>query len=94
MSNEMITDIDEKYIAKEITADDITKLARQLDHSMGAYMLYFQYVCLIIAAIIIYLLTKIIIEKNETSIAMSKILGYSDGEILLFTSSQRANIVE
>ncbi len=81
MSNETITDIDEKYIAKRITSDDITKLARQLDHSMGSYMLYFQYVCVIVAGIIIYLLTKIIIEKNEVSIAMTKILGYTDGEI-------------
>lgn len=81
MSDEPITDIDEDYIAKRITSDDITKLARQLDHSMGSYMLYFQYVCVIVAGIIIYLLTKIIIEKNEVSIAMTKILGYTDGEI-------------
>lgn len=81
MSNEPITDIEDDYIAKRITSDDITKLARQLDHSMGSYMFYFQYVCVIVAAIIIYLLTKIIIEKNEVSIAMTKILGYTDGEI-------------
>lgn len=81
MSNDPITDIDEKYIAKTITSDDIMKLANQLDHSMGSYMLYFQYVCVIVAGIIIYLLTKIIIEKNEVSIAMTKILGYTDGEI-------------
>ena len=36
---------------------------------------------MIIAAIILYLLTKIIIEKNELPIAMAKILGYTDGEI-------------
>ena len=48
---------------------------------MGSYMLYFQYVCMIVAAIILYLLTKIIIEKNERPIAMVKILGYEDGEI-------------
>lgn len=81
MSNVPITDIDEDYIAKRITSDDIAKLARQLDHSMGSYMKYFQYVCVIVAGIIIYLLTKIIIEKNEVSIAMTKILGYTDGEI-------------
>ena len=57
------------------------KIAKQLDHSMGSYMVYFQYVCVIIAAIILYLLTKIIIEKNERPISMVKILGYEDGEI-------------
>ena len=81
LSDETITDIDEKSIVKRITADDMVKIAKQLDHSMGSYMLYFQYVCMIVAAIILYLLTKIIIEKNERPIAMVKILGYEDGEI-------------
>ena len=57
------------------------KIAKQLDHSFGNYIIYFQYICMIIAAIILYLLTKIIIEKNERPIAMVKILGYEDGEI-------------
>ncbi|MBP0962470.1 MAG: FtsX-like permease family protein [Oscillospiraceae bacterium] len=81
LCNEVINDIDEEYIAKEITEDDMLKIARQLDHSMGSSMLYFQYVCMIVAAIILYLLTKIIIEKNERAISMTKILGYSNGEI-------------
>ena len=81
MSNTMITDIDEQYIAKEITVDDMLKVSEQLDHSMGSYMTYFQYVCFIVAAILLYLLTKIIIEKNERAISMTKILGYDNGEI-------------
>lgn len=81
LCNEKITDIDSKYIAKEITLDDTLKIARQLDHSLGAYMVYFRYICVIVAAIILYLLTKIIIEKNERSISMTKILGYDTGEI-------------
>lgn len=81
LSDEHITDIDESNIVKRITSDDMVKIAKQLDHSMGSYMVYFQYVCMIVAAIILYLLTKIIIEKNERPIAMVKILGYEDGEI-------------
>ena len=81
MSDIMITDIPDEYIAKEITSQDMIKVADQLDHSMGSYMLYFQYVCFIVAAIILYLLTKIIIEKNERSISMAKILGYDNLEI-------------
>lgn len=81
LSDTHIDDIDEKYIAKTITVDDLLKAANQLDHSMGGYMVYFQYVCVIVAAIILYLLTKIIIEKNERSISMVKILGYENGEI-------------
>ena len=81
LSNEEITDIDEKYIVMSITEEDITKISRQLDHSMGSYMEYFKVICLIFAGILIYLLTKVIIEKNENAISMVKILGYKNGEI-------------
>lgn len=81
ISDSKIDDIDENYIAKEITEKDITKMADQLDHSMGDYMQYFQYMCIILSVILIYLLTKIIIEKNENSISMVKILGYNNNEI-------------
>ena len=81
MSDSMITDIDKEYIAKEISSQDMLKVAKQLDHSMGSYMQYFQYVCFLVAVIILYLLTKMIIEKNERSISMTKILGYENGEI-------------
>lgn len=81
LSDETISDIDEKQIIKRITSEDMTKIANQLDHSFGNYIVYFQYICVIIAAIMLYLLTKIIIEKNERPIAMVKILGYNDDEI-------------
>lgn len=53
----------------------------QLDHSMGSYMSYFQILCILLSAVLIYLLTKIIIEKNETAISMTKILGYENRKI-------------
>lgn len=81
MSDTEITDIDDKYIATTITEDDVLKISRQLDHSIGSYMEYFQVVCIILSAVLIYLLTKIIIEKNENAISMVKILGYENKEI-------------
>lgn len=81
VSNEPIEDIDDEYIATTITEDDVLKISRQLDHSMGSIMTYFQYVCVILSAVLIYLLTKIIIEKNENAISMVKILGYENKEI-------------
>jgi len=81
LSNEEIKDIEEKYIAMTITEEDITKISRQLDHSIGSYMEYFKVICLIFAGILIYLLTKVIIEKNENAISMVKILGYQNKEI-------------
>lgn len=81
LSDSEITDIEEENIATVITQRDITKMCDQLDHSMGAYMQYFQVLCMLLSAVLIYLLTKIIIEKNETAISMTKILGYENREI-------------
>ena len=81
LSDTEITDISEDYVATVITERDITKMCDQLDHSMGSYMEYFQVLCIALSAVLIYLLTKLIIEKNETAISMTKILGYRDGEI-------------
>ncbi len=80
-SNERINDIDDKYIAKVITIEDIMKTVDQLDHSMGNSMFYFQVVCVILAAVLTFLLTKVIIDKSENSISMVKILGYKNSEI-------------
>lgn len=81
LSDTEITDISEDNIATVITELDVTKMFDQLDHSMGSYMQYFQVLCILLSAVLIYLLTKIIIEKNENAISMTKILGYENGEI-------------
>lgn len=81
LSDSEITDIEEDDIATVITERDITKMSDQLDHSMGSYMQYFQILCVLLSAVLIYLLTKIIIEKNENAISMTKILGYENREI-------------
>lgn len=81
LSDTEIKDISENNIATVITEQDITKMCDQLDHSMGSYMQYFQVLCILLSAVMIYLLTKIIIEKNENAISMTKILGYENGEI-------------
>ena len=44
-------------------------------------MSYFQILCILLSTVMIYLLTKLIIEKNENAISMTKILGYENGEI-------------
>ncbi|MEI3193661.1 MAG: hypothetical protein V8S22_06905 [Lachnospiraceae bacterium] len=62
-----------------ITQDDLTKVSRQLDVSMGEmFQLFNVFSFLILFALLIYLLTKLI-EKNASSISMVKILGYKTG---------------
>lgn len=80
-SKSEISDIDDLYIATEITVDDLTKVSRQLTRSMGNMMNIFVVFGVIMYVLIIYLLSKIIIEKNAQSISMAKILGYRNSEI-------------
>ena len=80
-TKEEITDLDEDLIAATITEDDLTKISRQLDVSMGNMFQLINVFAIVLFALLIYLLTKLIIEKNATAISMVKILGYEDKEI-------------
>ena len=76
-----ILDINEKYVATQITLDDLTKVSRQLDRSMGETFNLVKIFAVVLFAVLMFLLTKLIVEKNTTSISMVKILGYSNMEI-------------
>jgi putative ABC transport system permease protein len=76
-----LTDLDEKNIAVVITQKDITKVTNQLMHSMGQFFWIFKIAMVVLSATLIYLLAKIIIERNEQPISMAKILGFQNGEI-------------
>ena len=80
-SNTEIKDIDSKYIGSVIDLESLTKISRQLDVSMGDMMGMMYGFSIIIFLVVIYLLSKVIIEKNAQAISMTKILGYTDGEI-------------
>ena len=80
-SSTPITDIDDKYIGSEIDLESLTKVTRQLEISMGSMMYLVDFFAVAIFMVLIYILSKIIIEKNAQSISMAKILGYTGSEI-------------
>ncbi len=80
-SNEEITDIDQQYIGSVIDYDSLTKVSRQLTVSMGGMMYLIDGFSVGMFVILMYLLSKISIEKNAQSISMTKILGYNNQEI-------------
>ena len=80
-SDEELTGLDEDYIASCITEDDLTKVSRQLNVSMGKMFYLVNVFAVALAALLIYLLTRLILEKNTGAISMVKILGYQNGEI-------------
>ncbi|MBR2067227.1 MAG: ABC transporter permease [Solobacterium sp.] len=95
-SDEEIKDIDEQYIASEIDAESLTKVTRQLNVSFGGFMRALRIATFVIFFTMMYLLTKIIIEKNSQSISMVKILGYTTQDIqkLYLRATSIVTIVE
>ena len=80
-SDTEITDIDEEYIGSVIDYESLTKVSRQLDHSMGSMMDLVYAFAVVIFFVLMFLMTKTIIDRNAQSISMTKILGYTDAEI-------------
>lgn len=80
-SNEELTDLDPDKIATVISIKDLTKMSDQLKHSMGDFMSLFRVFGVIMFLLLMYLMTKQIIEKNMISISLVKILGFKGGEI-------------
>ena len=81
LSNTPINDIDSQYISQVITAESTASVSKQLLNSMGEMMNLYSYFSIIVFVLVLYLLSKMIIERNTVSISMSKILGYSNLEI-------------
>ena len=84
LSDSKIKDIDEVYIASIIKLSDMTNLCEQLTSSMGSMFDMFTVVCGILYIVLMYLLTKVVIEKNSNSISMVKVFGFNDREVSSF----------
>ncbi len=80
-SDTEIRDIPQEYIGSVISYESMTKASRQLLTSMGGIMYLMDVFGILMFMILIYLLSKVIIEKNTQSISMAKILGMTDAEI-------------
>ena len=80
-SQQPITDIRSEYVASVVDLEALTKVSRQLHVSFGGMMGVVEGFAVVIFMILVYLLSKLIIEKNAQAISMTKILGYSNREI-------------
>ena len=79
-SNRKLTDLPPEAVATTITQSDLTIMADQLDDSLGYMFPIFCGFGFVIYVLMVYLLAKMIIDRNTRSISMLKILGYTDGE--------------
>ena len=80
LSSSEITDIDDAYIASVVDEDALGRISRQLLVSMGGIMYLLDVFALILFVIMIYLITRMIIDRNTLPISMLKILGSRSSE--------------
>ncbi|MBP3853081.1 MAG: ABC transporter permease, partial [Erysipelotrichaceae bacterium] len=80
-SDKKLTDIDDLFIASIVTEKDMNAVSRQLNDSIGGVMNLIWIFALMTYIIVIYILSKLIIERNTKMISMVKILGYNNREI-------------
>ncbi len=89
-SNEKLTDLDTGAVSSVVTEHDLTVIADQLDDSMGLMFPLVGGFSLTLYMLLVYLLSKLVIEKNAQSISMLRILGYTQREISSLYSSATA----
>lgn len=81
LSGQKLTEIAEEDIVKLITPEDLSKMSAQLIDSMGNFMDLMKNFGVIMFLLLMYLLSKQMIERNSKAISMVKILGFKDAEI-------------
>jgi len=80
LSNQKL-DIDEGYIAKMISRSDMLGAANQMLSSFGTIILFVNIFSVVVYLVVMYIMTKVVIDKNALSISYMKVFGYEPGEI-------------
>ncbi len=72
---------DERYIAKIITKEDIKGSAEQMASSFKGIITIINMFSILIYLVLMYIMTKLVIDKNTTNISLMKVLGYRYEEV-------------
>lgn len=74
-------DIDEAYLAMTITKADMINVAKQMTASMKEMMILVKVFSILIYLVLMYILTKVVVDKNALYISFMKVFGYETKEI-------------
>lgn len=80
LSNQSL-DIDDQYIQSLITKEDMTKIGEQLTTSFAQMIPIMTSVSLVIYFVVIYILTKLVLDRNTLYMSFLKVMGYENKEI-------------
>ena len=79
-SNVKLTDIPETKIGTIITEEDLLTTSNQLEDSMGTAFRMFLGFSVVMFILMVFLLSKLVTERNASAISLLKILGYTNRE--------------
>ncbi len=74
-------DINKQYIVREISREDVGNVAKQMLTSFEGLLGMVVIFGIVIYIVLMYILTKVIIEKYSLHISLMKVLGYNSKEI-------------
>lgn len=80
-ASDMPLELNSRYIATEVTPEQMLGVAEQMQDSMGTIAGTLLYAVIPLFFILIYLLTKTVIDRSARSISYMKVFGYHDREI-------------
>lgn len=74
-------ELDDQYLATMVTREDYAKVGEQMMNTFGQLAPIFMLASISIYLVLIYILTKTVIDKNAMHISFMKVLGYRKREI-------------
>ncbi len=73
--------LDDRYVATSIVPEDMDEISNQMRESMGDIMNMMMLMSVPIYLILLYLLTKTVIDRSARSISYMKVFGYHSSEV-------------
>jgi putative ABC transport system permease protein len=80
-SDNEITTIDDNYVSILMTRDKVADSARQMKSLMASLIVMLTLVGIVCYVIVMFMLTKMVIEKNALNISLLKVFGYRNKEV-------------
>ena len=80
-ASDLPLNLNSRYVATEVTPEQMLSVADQLQSSMGALAQSLLYAVVPLFLILIYLLTKTVIDRSSRAISYMKVFGYRDHEV-------------
>ena len=80
-ASDLPLNFDDRYLVNDLTPESMQGIADQMSDSMGSIANMMIFVAVPIYLVLIYLLTKTVIDRNARAISYMKVFGYHDPEV-------------